>query len=124
MSIGAVKVTPNSNILPISPMKRNCYFHHEHPENQPLTAHKNYSQVACILECNMRRVLSDRLEKDKCMPWYFPPVYPDLRLCSPFEARDFKKEMESIPAHECKVIKLQSLQSIIIIKILYRHHKY
>ena len=52
----------------------------------------------------MRKVLLDRMEEDRCIPWYFPPVDPDVRLCSPYEARDFKKEMESIAAHECKVI--------------------
>ena len=105
MSLAAVKVTPNSNIEPMSPTKRNCYFHHEHPENQPLTAHKNYSQVSCVLECNMRKVLLARVEEDRCIPWYFPPVDPKVRLCSPYEARDFKKEMKSIAAHECKVME-------------------
>ena len=97
-------MTPNSNIESMSPRKRKCYFHNEYPESQPLTAHQNYSQVSCILECNMRKVLSKRMEGDKCIPWYFPPVDKDIRLCSPFEARDFKKEMESIAAEECKVI--------------------
>lgn len=49
-------------------------------------------------------------KEDKCIPWYFPPVDPDVRLCSPYEARDFKKEMESIAAHECKVIYDNELQ--------------
>ena len=104
MSLAAVKVTPDSNIESISPEKRKCYFHYEYPKTQPLTAHKNYSQVSCILECNMRKVLSTRVEEDRCIPWYFPPVDPNVRLCSPYEARDFKKDMESIGAHECKVI--------------------
>ena len=45
VNLGAVKVTSNPNIEYIDPEKRNCYFDHEHPPNQPLTAHKKYSQV-------------------------------------------------------------------------------
>ena len=52
----------------------------------------------------MKKVLSNRKEEDKCIPWYFPPVIPDVRLCTPFEARSFKKEIESVAADDCRVI--------------------
>ena len=40
-----MKVTPNQNIKPINPLKRNCYFDYEHPPGSPLKAHEMYSQV-------------------------------------------------------------------------------
>ena len=43
--LGAVKVTPNPNIKPIDPLRRNCYFDYEHPPCCPLKAHEKYSQV-------------------------------------------------------------------------------
>ena len=43
------------------------------------------------------------MKEEKCIPWYFPPVNTDVWLCSPFEARRFKKEVESMAADECKV---------------------
>ena len=45
VNLGAVKVKSNPNIEYINPEKRNCYFDHEHPPNNPLTAHQKYSQV-------------------------------------------------------------------------------
>ena len=45
ISLSAVKVMPNTNIVPISPIKRECYFHYEHDPNHPIMAHRNYSQV-------------------------------------------------------------------------------
>ena len=52
----------------------------------------------------MKKVLLKRNEEDRCVPWYLPPVDSDVRICSPFEARIFKKDMESVAASECKVI--------------------
>ena len=52
----------------------------------------------------MKKVLSNREEKDKCIPWFFPLVDPDVRLCSPFEARSFKKDIDSVAADDCRVI--------------------
>ena len=61
----------------------------------------------------MKKVLSIKSDEDKCIPWFFPPVDPDVRLCSPYEARDFKKEMESIAAHECKVMDVNELLKVL-----------
>ena len=45
VALTAVKVTPNKNIEYINPSKRECYFDHERPANQPLVAFNDYSQV-------------------------------------------------------------------------------
>ena len=60
-------------------------------------------QVSCILECRIQKALSNMTEGDRCMPWYLPQVNTGERLCSPFEARIFEKEMELIGGKECKV---------------------
>ena len=124
VNLGAVKVKSDRNIEYIDPEKRNCYFDDEHPPNQPLTAHKKYSQVyyrdfvdgygrikllvflqvSCLLECRIKHVLSLFSDGDKCLPWYFPPVDPGVRLCSPYESRNFSREMEKMPHDVCKVI--------------------
>ena len=51
VSLGAVKVVSNPRIASIAPEYRKCYFEHEHPPDQPLTAHQKYSQVIlCSLD--------------------------------------------------------------------------
>jgi len=95
-------VKSDRNIEYIDPEKRNCYFDDEHPPNQPLTAHKKYSQVSCLLECRIKHVLSLFSDSDKCLPWYFPPVDSGVRLCSPYESRNFSREMEKMPHDVCK----------------------
>ena len=122
--LGATKVTPNQNIKGINPVKRNCLFEHENPPNQPLAAYKKYSQVggihysfhfgrtrqhtftlqvSCIFECRIKKALSNMTEGNKCIPWYYPPVNNDTRMCSPFEAEEFKKGIELISVNECRV---------------------
>ena len=122
--LGATKVTPNQNIKWINPVRRNCLFEHENPPNQPLAAYKKYSQVggmhysfhfggtrqdtfilqvSCIFECRIKKALSNMTEGNKCIPWYYPPVNNDTRMCSPFEADEFKKGIELISVNECRV---------------------
>ena len=61
-------------------------------------------QVSCILQCEIEMAISKMNEVEKCIPWYFPPPNPDIRVCSPFEAINFKKEMDLIDDDdECKV---------------------
>ena len=45
-------------------------------------------------------------EQDKCIPWYLPPVDPNVRLCSPFEARSFSNEMDKIQDDACQVLEV------------------
>merc|ERR1712079_306011 len=86
--LGAMKVTPNQNIKPIDPLKRNCYFDYEYPPASPLKAHEKYSQTACFLECRLEHALANMTVDNKCIPWYYPQLDPDTRMCSPFEAKE------------------------------------
>ena len=43
--------------------------------------------------------------EDRCEPWYYPPVDPKVRLCSPFEAVAFKKAIDAMPSDVCRVRK-------------------
>ena len=56
VSLGGVKVISNPNIASIAPEKRKCYFDHEHPPHQPLTAHQKYSQVQVRLGNNQKQL--------------------------------------------------------------------
>ena len=102
VGIGALKITPDPNIKSVDPLKRNCYFSDEYPPNQPLRAHQKYSQLSCTLECRMRQALMDMGEDEKCTPWYLPPVDPDARLCSPFEAIKFNHAIDTMAANVCE----------------------
>ena len=42
-------------------------------------------------------------DTDRCIPWYYPPVDPAVRVCDPFEARDFNKKIEFMSSDICKV---------------------
>ena len=52
-------------------------------------------QAACALECKMEHALSLLNGTERCVPWYYPNVRPDVRMCSPYEAWDFNEEMEN-----------------------------
>jgi hypothetical protein len=126
VSIGATKVTPNDNILLADPTKRNCYFDHENS----LKAHKKYSQVitwlmwslkcllcispflfvffvtcqvGCLLECSIEYALTILSDNHTCIPWYYPPVDPTVRICDPFEVKEFNKAIGNMPDDECDV---------------------
>merc|ERR1719188_1845760 len=98
VSLGATKVTPNENIRSTDPRKRNCYFNDE----KELKAHANYSQVACTLECGISHALNMLNGTSRCIPWFYPPVDPEVRVCDPFEAKDFRMEIERMQDGKCK----------------------
>ena len=50
------------------------------------------------------KALASMKEAEKCIPWYLPPMDPDMRLCSPFEARLFRKEIDSTAEKDCMVM--------------------
>ena len=60
-------------------------------------------QVACILECRVKKALANMEAEAQCLPWYYPPVAPDVRLCTPFEARDLKAVIGAMSVNECRV---------------------
>ena len=51
----------------------------------------------------MEKVVNQLNESGKCLPWYYPPIDLDLRLCTPFEAKDFSTKLEKISHAKCKV---------------------
>ena len=57
-----------------------------------------------MLECSISYALSLLNTTERCIPWYYPPVDPKVRMCSAFEARDFSKAIEKIPGGICEVI--------------------
>ena len=59
-----------------------------------------------MLECHIEETLSNLGPNDQCMPWYLPPVDANIRLCSPFEARNFTNEIDKLSNEICKVCKL------------------
>ena len=44
-------------------------------------------------------------KEDQCLPWYYPQVDPKARLCSPFEAIEFKKMIDTMSDKKCQVDK-------------------
>ena len=42
-------------------------------------------------------------DENRCEPWYYPPLDPSVRLCSPFEAMAFQKIIDKMPTDVCQV---------------------
>ena len=67
----------------------------------------------------MNKVLSEISKEERCIPWYYPLVDPALRLCSPFEARDFSVLLDNISHDDCKVwINYISMENGIIKRVI------
>ena len=62
-----------------------------------------------MLECSISYVLSLLNTTDRCIPWYYPPVDPEVRMCSAFEARDFSLAIEKMPGGICEACTLSYL---------------
>ena len=60
-------------------------------------------QVSCILECRINKTLAKKTDVDGCLPWYYPPVNQDTRLCAPFEAQEFEQMIQLVSVNECRV---------------------
>ena len=65
------------------------------------------------MECGISYALGKLNATDRCIPWYLPPVDPQVRVCDPFEARDFNKEIEFMSADVCKVVRKGVVQRLI-----------
>ena len=74
------------------------------PQLMRVRTHVIFLQMAYILECRIKKALTDMKEKDRCIPWYYPQLTPDIRMCSPYKAEDFKSVIKHISANECKVL--------------------
>ena len=42
-------------------------------------------------------------DDDKCLPWYYPQVDPEARLCSPFESRALRETINTMSNKMCQV---------------------
>ena len=62
-------------------------------------------KATCKFECHIHEALSAMKDEDKCLPWYYPQVDPHARLCSPFEAKEFRTKLDTMSNKKCKVSK-------------------
>ena len=69
-------------------------------------------QAACALECKIEHALSLLNGTERCVPWYYPNVRPDVRMCSPYEAWDFNEEMENGSANCTVSYRAQGYRAI------------
>ena len=56
-----------------------------------------------MFECHIKAALSEMNETDRCLPWYYPQVDPEARLCSPFEARMLREKIDTMSNIACQV---------------------
>ena len=55
---------------------------------------------------------------NKCIPWYYPQLDPDTRMCSPFEAKEFNKKVDIASTNLCKVCSYAKWQIVIMTESL------
>ena len=78
-------------------------FCHKHNVTIPYYHYIYIHQASCVLECHIEHTLSNMGPTEQCEPWYLPPVDANIRLCSPFEARNFTDEIDKLSNEICKV---------------------
>ena len=57
-----------------------------------------------MLECKINHALGMMGDSEKCMPWWLPPVDQEIRLCSPYEAKNFSTKIHIMAQDVCKVV--------------------
>ena len=57
-----------------------------------------------MLECKINHALEMMGDSEKCMPWWLPPVDQEIRLCSPYEAKNFSTKIHIMAQDVCKVV--------------------
>ena len=101
IAISAVNIKADKKIRTLSTATRQCYFNDEHP----LEMHKQYSQQNCIIECALNysyhQVASRRQGQVKCSPWFYPVADQKLKICNPWEKKDFQKILGKVTYKEC-----------------------
>ena len=79
-------------------------------------------KATCKFECHIQEALSVMDDKDKCLPWYYPQVDPDARLCTPFEARKLRMMIDTMSNKKCEVsinqLCFQALGSLLLCSTL------
>ena len=121
--VKALRVQALEEIKSHPPKRRNCYF----PDEGQLEMHKEYSQKACIFECeiefaakclstcndidavcdcsNVKMVNSIEFNhQNSCVPWYLPIKNSNFGgFCDPWATMKFRKILkEQIPENQCK----------------------
>ena len=99
IAMGAAKVSAEPNIKRYPAEKRYCYF----PDENIGHLHKSYSQANCKLECQIGATLKLLKAKNRttCMPWYYPITGMEYPLCDPWDALQFREQMQNIPDDSC-----------------------
>ncbi len=104
VAMGATRLDADESLRPIAPKQRKCLFS---DENMELKIHKEYSQTNCLLECYLLKaqaMLSTQTNgSSKCTPWFFPFDDDSLRVCDPWETKQFYDIMVfEVPGDACK----------------------
>ena len=66
-----------------------------------------------MLECKINHALKMLGDADRCMPWWLPPLDQDMRLCSPYEARNFSTKIHIMAQDVCKVIFVSQVGKVV-----------
>lgn len=86
--------TVSKGIADIHPKDKGCFYEHE----MDLLAHKNYTQANCLLECQILWATKQL----NCHPWFFPSLEKGIKMCDPWNARDFKEQFGKVPTETCE----------------------
>ena len=103
ITLTSSKITADSNMKSLDPIKRNCLFNDEY---QNLQVHKEYSYLNCKLECILTFTQNEIYKKygQFCQPWYFPTNNDSITTCGPWEQFDFFDIMNNkIPNNLCSL---------------------
>ena len=67
-----------------------------------------------MLECKINHALGMMGDSEKCMPWWLPPVDHEIRLCSPYEAKNFSTKIHIMAQDVCKVVFVPPVRDAIL----------
>jgi hypothetical protein len=100
--LSATKISADDGIQSLTSESRNCYFE---DEVGTLKVHKKYSQINCMLECNLNYAKETMKVNynltNYCTPWYFPSHEDNIIICDPWKTVIFMKFFTSVPDDNC-----------------------
>ncbi len=102
VAITGTVVNSSKELYNLNSTARNCLFG---TENDNLTLYRNYTQSNCLFECALNFAQTAMMEKymqQPCIPWYFPTLDKNLKICNPWTALEFVKLMSNLPKDECQ----------------------
>ena len=80
--LSGMQVDADENMRSLDIIGRQCIFH---DESSDMKIFKNYTYANCIFECTLLAAS----EKYQCIPWYFPTLDDNIKMCNPWEAQEF-----------------------------------